>query len=232
MSKTFFGNDKQEIQLLCDEFTDKYSKRTLVKAIDSFEWGKDIEDSFNKREEIADKFKSWISKGHPISEAQKHADMVMEWGFNGQKSPKSLSENLEDFCKFISAWNKHNNATEMKELLVDNLNLNNIGIARSSKWLCFVNPKQFCIYDSRVSITLRSFGKGNGKTFPTVGRKKTKRTFDFPNPNLRKPEKMTEDYCKFLDLINAVKYKYKIDSASKIEMGLFMLGDKPAIWRK
>ena len=30
-----------------------------------------------------------------------------------------------------------------------------------------------------------------------------KRTLYFPNPNLRKQEKMTEDYCKFLDLINA-----------------------------
>lgn len=232
MAKTFFGNDENEIESLCNEFISKYPKSTVLKAVDSFKWGNNTEDSTQVRDEVAKKFKLWILEGCPIAKAQKNADMVMEWGFNGQKSPRSIAENLEDFCDFISAWNKHENSADMQSLLAKNLRLRGIGIARSSKWLCFAAPKKFCIYDSRVSITLRSLGKGNGKTFPTVGRKKTKRIFDFPNPNFRNAEKMVIDYCKFLDLVGAIKSKYQMDSASNIEMGLFMLGDDPSIWRR
>ena len=232
MPKTFFGNDINEIKLLRDEFMNCFSRSTLLTAIDSFKWGKNSEDSKKEREEVTHKFKLWLSNGKPIVDAQAHADLVMEWGFNGQKSPKSLSENLAEFCNFISTWEKKDSASDMKNLLARNLQVKGIGIARSSKWLCFINPEELCIYDSRVSVTLRTLGKGKGKTFPTVGRKKTNRTSDFPNPNFRKPEKMAEDYCKFLDLVDAIKLEYQIDSASKIEMGLFMLGDNPNIWRK
>lgn len=232
MTRTFFGNEKAEIDSLCDEFLKKYSKRDILDAANRFKWGKkSTKDSKKEREEVSDKFRFWISQGCPLTEAQEYADLVMRWGF-GRNSPPSLSKDLQSFCDLISSWNKHENASDMQDLLAKNLKLFGIGIARSSKWLCFVDPEKFCIYDSRVAITLRELGDGGGRTFPTVGRMRTKRISHFPTPNVRTPENMALDYCKFLDLISAVKFEFGVDSVSEIEMGLFMLGDNPSIWMK
>ena len=232
MEKFFFGNHESEIQALCVEFSQAFPESHIREAIANFRWGKNPAHSKREREEVAMKFQSWVFRGCPISEAKNNADLVMQWGFKGQKSPESLAENLEDFCELITVWKKQESAADMQELLARHLRLKDIGIAKVSKWICFVDPKRFCIYDSRVSVTLRALGKGEGRTFPTVGRRKTERTKSFPNQNHRTAEQMAVDYCKFLDLIHAIRTHYQMNSASEIEMALFMLGDDPQNWSK
>ena len=230
MEKTFFRNDLSTIKNLAEEFKNFYPKDKLLSAIDSFEWGKDKELSKSVRQKVAQKFNLWINKGTPIEEALDNADMVMKWGFGGRKSPESLSKNLQGFCELVSTWSKKKSFEDMKKSMIHNLRLQGISIARTSKWICFVNPAEYCIYDSRVSVCLRKLGEGKGKTFPTVGRRKTERTKNFPNANFRTPEKSAEDYFLFLDVINVIKNDYSISKASDIEMGLFMLGNEPETW--
>ena len=231
MSKTFFGNDAEEIQNLFTEFRDHYSKERVLEALDDYEWGRGDDDPKKTRSEVAKNFAAWIDKGVPMDEAISNADAVMQWGFKGQKLPASLGKNTKEFCDLILAWHNRSSLSEMKELLVKNLELDGISIALTSKWLCFVDPKQYAIYDSRVSVTLRKLGKGEGKTFPTTGRRKTKSTSDFPNENYRKSEKMALDYFRFLDLVNCIRLEYGLDSAAEVEMALFMIGNESQVWK-
>lgn len=232
MDTTFFGSELHRVDELYLEFKQLFPEERLREAIRSYRWNNDDEEaSINARNTVAQEFHDWIEKGCPPNNALDVANMVHKWGFKGQESPSSLSENQEEFCRLISVWRERSSRDDMFDTLVKNLGLKRISIARSSMWLAFVDPKRYCIYNSRVSVTLRTLGDGKGKTFPTVGRRKTARLSTFPNPSPRKPpEQLASDYFLFLDLVNHISEKYQINNASEIEMGLFMLGDIPSVW--
>jgi hypothetical protein len=221
-------SDEAEIERLFHQFKKKYSKKTLNDAIKRYLWKKDTTPKSNKeRQDVAKKYQHWISSGISIGSAEDSANLVTMWGFK-RKAPQSIIDNLQHFCDLISAWDDAVDVDKMRDLLVENLKLHEVGIARSSHWLCFINQNRYCIYSSRISYALRGLGEGDGKTFPTVrGQGDIE---NCPKPTSRTEKQMAADYIKFLKLMQRVVEEYKLDSVAEVEKGLFMLGKDSSNW--
>lgn len=228
MTSTFYNNDRIEIESIATQFMEKFPRKEILKAASRYKWQKDThEETLEKRRKIASKYQTWVnSKTISIKGAKESANLVTQWGFK-RRLPASIEDNLEDFRNMISIWRDGNDFDKMHDTLVSNLNLKGVGIARSSKWLCFINQNRYCIYDSRVSATLRSLGKGDGKTFPTCPRQTG--NVNFPKSVRPSNSKIALAYFKYLDLAHYIADQYDI-TVTEIEIGLFMLGDCESNW--
>lgn len=223
-------NDAKKLEICLAQFASKYSKATLLTAINNFQWGRDPKNvSLRKRRQISQSYQNWVKSGANMENALHMADTVYRWGFNGKASPKTLAENLSLFIDLNLHWFEGSNHNLMEKTLVEFLSLPNIGIASASKWICFCDETRFAIYDSRVSAALRAI-KADGKVvFPTVGRRAA-RGRSYPTAHPRRADQMARDYLFFIEFANIVSREYKIDSPAQVEMGLFMLGDKEENW--
>ncbi len=171
---------------LFQQFREIYSKKDILDSVSEYQWKiGDSNAAKKERSSVAGKFQNWVRNGCSKDKAEYHADRVMKWGFNNCKSPKSLSCNTDKFCKLVSCWNKEENQKDMHDLLTKFLKLYGIGMARSSKWLCFVDERRFCIYDSRVSYALSRIKYNNRRVFPIIGGRSKNPSCPSPTPRKR-----------------------------------------------
>ena len=222
-----------------------YSKEKVKEYSKNFEWQKkNATESLYNRNNKAEEFQSWIRKltkqSKPdLKEAENMFNHVLEWGFgtknffNGKKyinnKQKKVGE-LIDFCKFINDWNKGNREEKRKSHL-NILNISGVGIARSSKWICFVDQKRYAIYDSRVSLALsKIINEKKKKPFFQVLKRRDLKTKKYPKGSSRSKSLTVDDYFIFLKFINKVADEYGIEPY-KVEMSLFMMGDNEEYYK-
>ena len=229
-----------------------YSKEKVEEYRKNFEWQKkNVKESLKIRDNKADEFQNWIKKltnqSKPdLKEAENMFNHVLEWGFgtknffNGKKyinkKKKKVGE-LKDFCKFINDWNKgdrkekRKNSEEKRKSHLNILNISGVGIARSSKWICFIDQENYAIYDSRVSLALsKIINEKKKKPFFQVLKRRDLKTKKYPKGSSRSKILTVDDYFIFLEFINKVAREYGIEPY-KVEMSLFMMGDNEEYYK-
>ena len=229
-----------------------YSKEKVEEYRKNFEWQKkNATESLYNRNNKAEEFQSWIRKltkqSKPdLKEAENMFNHVLEWGFgtknffNGKKyinnKQKKVGE-LKDFCKFINDWNKgdrkekRKSSEEKRKSHLNILNISGVGIARSSKWICFIDQENYAIYDSRVSLALsKIINEKKKKPFFQVLKRRDLKTKKYPKGSSRSKSLTVDDYFIFLKFINKVADEYGI-KPYKVEMSLFMMGDNEEYYK-
>ena len=229
-----------------------YSKEKVKEYSEKFEWQKkNATESLVTRNNKAKEFQSWIRKltnqSKPdLKEAENMFNHVLEWGFgtknffNGKKyinnKQKKVGE-LKDFCKFINDWNKgdrkekRKSSEEKRKSHLNILNISGVGIARSSKWICFIDQENYAIYDSRVSLALsKIINEKKKKPFFQVLKRRDLKTKKYPKGSSRSKSLTVDDYFIFLKFINKVADEYGI-KPYEVEMSLFMMGDNEEYYK-
>jgi len=232
-------NSAQVIEL-ANQFELIISKEELVEAIKSFSWG-GISGvaSLEERDKAAVSFQNWAKAGFPDDRFDTEIQKVHIWGFR-QPLSKSTSHILSEphrsvISECMKTWYANSDISERRKSLIEALKIKSIGIARLSKWVCFLDQEAYAIYDSRVSLALRRLRFDGQRAFPTIGRRSSAKT-KYPyqsylgKDSFQVAENITSAYLNFLALLDALKLRYHISSSSEIEKGLFMLGQDPRYW--
>ena len=229
-----------------------YSKEKVKEYSEKFKWQKkNATESLKTRNNKAKEFQCWIRKltnqSKPdLKEAENMFNHVLEWGFgtknffNGKKyinnKQKKVGE-LKDFCNFINDWNKgdkkekRKNSEEKRKSHLNILNISGVGIARSSKWICFIDQENYAIYDSRVSLALsKIINEKKKKPFFQVLKRRDLKTKKYPKGSSRSKSLTVDDYFIFLKFINKVADEYGI-KPYEVEMSLFMMGDNEEYYK-
>lgn len=95
------------------------------------------------------------------------------------------------------------------ESLIALLEIKYLGIARVSKFVCFLDQDRYAIYDSRVSYALKDLTlDGAQRVFPFVGGRPVKNSrYVLADVIASKPRHMTAVYIVFLHLLQRVAEK-------------------------
>ena len=216
-----------------------YSKKKIKEYYTKFKWQKkNAEESIKIRNKAAKKFQDWANsltnQANPNPKAEEMFNHVLEWGFGNKdffnskiyiNSNQNKKDNLKKFCKFIYIWTNEGKREDKKESHLSILNITGVGIARSSKWICFIDQEKYAIYDSRVSLALSKIKNAEGdKPFFQVLQRRNLKDTKYPKGNSRTESLTVDDYFIFLKFINKVADDYEIPPY-KVEMSLFMMGD-------
>ena len=228
-----------DFKLIKLQFEQLFPAKVIELAYHNFHWGnvKSTEDAVNARNLVADKFSQWVDDGCNDETAPQAIDLVHKWGFGGQGLNKRQAilyeaQHLTNFVKMAKEWHKAEQPAEMLKCLEICLQTPYVKIARFSKWICFIDPTKYAIYDSRVSLALRKIQLNNKRVFPTLGAKSK----DRPNADYvgSTPSaaaiRMSETYMIYLDLLNSILPDTKLSEVADIEMALFMLGVEKKYW--
>lgn len=221
---------------ILNQFKSIFSGQVLKDAFEEFEWGNQTaQEARDERDRFADKFSAWVKAGCQDSGAEDEIQAVHEWGFGKKLDERQRGlfdpPNFQAFCAMLKTWAAGSPKEARRAALEECLLIPHFGIARHSKWLCFIDQQNFAIYDSRVSLALRKIEIDGKRAFPTVGGRQA----NTPTPTAlgKAPvaaERMSNAYMMYLDLLNAVKKDWGFDRVADIEMALFMLGRNEAYW--
>ncbi|MFC6637379.1 hypothetical protein GV827_21290 [Sulfitobacter sp. JBTF-M27] len=224
---------------ICGQFQELFPAPDLVAASQDYRWPESAtsEQTLRKRTETAASFASWSNQGLSSAEATEHLRNVHKWGFGGQdlnRRQRYIYDKpyIDDLLTMLAAWRDRTDRDEMRSTLVHVLTFPYIGIARVSKWICFLDQQSYAIYDSRVSLALRKIEIEGRRIFPTLGAKSAGRPYqDYvgASPEIR-ARKITEVYCLFCDVLSAVKNDCEFEEVADVEIALFMLGVKKQYW--
>ena len=216
-----------------------YSKKKIKEYYAKFKWQKkNAEESIKIRKKAAKKFQDWANsltiQANPDPKAEEMFNHVLEWGFNNKdffnskiyiNSNQNKKDNLKKFFKFIYILTNEGKREDKKESHLSILNITGVGIARSSKWICFIDQEKYAIYDSRVSLALSKIKNAEGdKPFFQVLQRRNLIDTKYPKGNSRTESLTVDDYFIFLKFINKVADDYEM-LPYKVEMSLFMMGD-------
>jgi len=130
------------------------------------------------------------------------------WGFDVPVSPDvrqhaDFSRSMGTLC---DAWSDEvhpsTNADALSSLAAL-LAVPGLGIARVTKFVCFLDQQRYAIYDSRVSYALKDLTlDGAWRVFPFVGGRQPKeKNFVYGEAVLNSPRKSTAVYLLFLRLL-------------------------------
>lgn len=229
----------EDLALIKYQFEQLFPAETIVHAYHNFNWGnaKSTVDAINARHLVADEFSRWVQDGCNLDAAPHAIDHVHKWGFGGQGLNKRQAILLEDkyltsFIDMTKEWGRAEQPIEMRRCLEKCLQTPYVKIARFSKWICFVDPIKYAIYDSRVSLALRKIKLSNKRVFPTLGSKSQNRpNADFIGSTSQvAASRMSESYMIYLDLLNSILPDTNLSGVADIEMALFMLGTNKEYW--
>lgn len=233
-----------------------YHKSVVLDYYKNFKWNKeDVEESIRIRNQAAEEFQKWAKNLINLSTFDEHLDYaekmfnhVLEWGFgtkdffNNKKYTNSKNKYLKEddltkFCKFIQGWTQEItecSRNNLRKSHLDILDITGIGIARSSKWICFIDQKRYAIYDSRVSLALsRIMYEDKNKKFKPffqVLKRRDLKNKKYPKGETRSKNRTVEDYFIFLKFINKIAKEYGM-KPFEVEMSLFMMGDKEKYYK-
>lgn len=160
---------QQEVAGAANELVNEYN---FNQALAEYNWGGVLSVAWANR----------LSLAQPPFDFD-YSNRVHQWGFGGANIPDAVV-NWPNFLvalrSFLKAWhvdrknvfpfppNKH--CTRV-QTLIDLLDIPGLGIARVSKWACFIDQANYAIYDSRVAYALRHLlsPQTNRRIFPFVG---------------------------------------------------------------
>lgn len=227
-----------DINEISDQFYTIFPKSKLEQAYQNFTWGKatTTAEAVKARESVYAEFSSWTNSIDLKPNAYEQIQKVHKWGF-GRNLDKRESILLDDpylsnFLEMIETWKISQDPERMLNTLETCLLTPHVKIARFSKWICFINQSQFAIYDSRVSLALRTISLNQKRIFPTLGAKsKDRPNGDFIGSNPQTAAKrIAASYMLFLDVLHTTIKEYDLSSVAQMEMALFMLGPKKEYW--
>ena len=232
-------NQTAKFDDICRQFQALFPAPDLVAASQDYRWPESAtsEQTLRKRTETAANFASWSDQGLSPTEAIEHLRAVHKWGFGGQdlnRRQRYIYEEpyIDDILTMLATWRDRKDRNEMRSTLAHVLTFPYIGIARVSKWICFLDQQSYAIYDSRVSLALRKIEIEGRRIFPTLGAKSAGRPYqDYigASPDMR-ARKITDVYCLFCDVLWVANQSYKFEEVADIEKALFMLGVKKQYW--
>lgn len=97
-----------------------------------------------------------------------------------------------------------------------------IGLARVSKWICFVDQARFAILDSRVSRALYPVSvEPGGRAFPVLGGRVAGASDAMAHWT---PDRTARMYLDYLDVMQHVAVLQADMKPAQVEMALFMIG--------
>lgn len=182
--------------------------------------------------------------------AEHYSDLVHRWGFGGQAVRKVVRENvafipaLQTLCRTWSGNPRPWECAEAMEALIARLDIEYLGIARVSKFVCFLDQDRYAIYDSRVSYALKDLTlDGVHRVFPFVaGKQVAADRYVLADLVTGTPRRIATSYVDFLRLMRRIVDKLNAVagitdpslhpsvgrkwSPALLEMALFMAGQK------
>ena len=229
---------ESDIDDISNQFYTLFPKSRLEEAYHNFFWGKakTTAEAVKVRESVYEEFSSWTNLLNREPDAYEQIQKVHKWGF-GRNLDKRQSILLEDpyllnFLVMIETWKISQDPKKMLNTLETCLLTPYVKIARFSKWICFIDQSKFAIYDSRVSLALRTITLNEKRIFPTLGAKsKGRPNHDFIGSNPKTAAKrIAASYMLFLDVLHTTINEYELSSVAQMEMALFMLGPEKEYW--
>ena len=212
----------------------------FLACLDTFEWDRQaLRPAWASRQALAsDGFRDTV---------EHYAERVHKWGFGTSvrasvRGHTAFSPSMRALCQ---AWSEQPHPWSCP-VAIDNLiallDIKYLGIARVSKFVCFLDQDRYAIYDSRVSYALKDLTlDGIGRVFPFIGGRPVKNAqYVLADTVATKPRHMAAVYIGFLRLLQRVAEKLnerggiadpalqqvvgKRWTPALLEMALFMAG--------
>lgn len=193
-------NTTQIAQLASDLIT----QVDLTSWLHAFEWeGQALEPAWARR--LSLESTGWVDH------AEHYGDRVHTWGFGHvvQTRVRQQASYVLALRTLCEIWSQHTRACT-SPLAIDSLaallGIRYLGIARVSKFICFLSQERYAIYDSRVSYALKDLSlDGCKRVFPFVGGKQVKHTkYVLADPIASDAQHMAVIYAEFLRLLQRV----------------------------
>lgn len=190
----------------------------------AYQWqGEAVGPAWRRRQELQ---ANLLATGFALPELQ----AIHQWGFNNATCPElnnpALLASLQACLHSFQMGVRPQQEASLAYFLDLQRTVNaNIGLARVSKWICFVDQTRFAILDSRVSRGLYPVSVDrNHRAFPVLGG----RVAGASDPMAHwKPERLARMYIDYLDVMQLVGLQCEMQPA-QVEMALFMIG-QPAL---
>jgi hypothetical protein len=185
----------------------QFSKYELWRYYQSFVWRKmRLSNAWNERLNLENYTKQFESR-----DSLSLADRIHKWGFghNFTSLLEEKSQFRQSFCRLISVWRVPGLGPGEQLLKTDALSemlsLNRVGIAKASKWICFIDQSRYAIYDSRVALALRNISIDGERIFPIIGRRATggRKSWNADGVTSN-PKAMAALYWSYLRVVNRV----------------------------
>lgn len=229
--------NESQIDKLAD---DLIAQVDLPTCLATFEWdGQTLQAAWATRQALA--------RAGFHDTVEEYAERVHKWGFGtlvraSVRQHAAFSPSMQTLCRTWSEeprpWNRCAGIDDLMALL----GIKYLGIARVSKFVCFLDQDRYAIYDSRVSYALKDLTlDGIRRVFPFVGGRPVKNAqYVLADPIVSKPRYATAVYIVFLRLLQRVAEKLEESGGitdptlqqvigerrtpALLEMALFMAG--------
>jgi hypothetical protein len=178
---------------------------------------------------------------------EEYAERVHKWGFGtlvraSVRQHAAFSRSMRTLCRTWSEEPRPWDCSAALDDLIALLGIKHLGIARVSKFVCFLDQDRYAIYDSRVSYALKDLTlDGISRVFPFVGGRPVKNAqYVLADPIVSKARYATAAYIVFLRLLQRVAEKLEKSGGitdptlrqavgkrwtpALLEMALFMAG--------
>jgi hypothetical protein len=217
----------QEKAAIAADLLNTFPPKHLREKAHEFQWkNRSMPDAWEERVRLQLDLQRSTDDQASIAAAQ----AIHRWGFG---SDFALLDNDKSCQQAVLVMIKNFSTTCNREVLETSLStvlsLPDIGIATASKWTCLSDQLRFAIYDSRVSVALRSVCVDEKhRAFPILPRqagdqRRESKRIAFTANNLE-PARMSRAYLDYNDVIRIVALNAGLPTAL-VEMALFMDGD-------
>jgi hypothetical protein len=141
-----------------------------------------------------------------------YAQEVHRWGFRNRPINRAVLGDPrwpEGISSLLQCWASTADpltTLPAQHALFDVLSIPRLGVATTSKWICFLDQSRFAIYDSRVAYALRRLLVDNQRVFPFVGGRTTpanRQTRVTADGALQTPEIAVTAYLNFVKVARA-----------------------------
>ena len=215
---------------------DIYSENEVRAALEHFRWKRDDRhEGWKRREGLSEALLAAL-RGGRNDELLGALREIHRWGLPG-RFPDSVETRIANVRSLLGQIQ----ARELDvEALTALLELDGVGIATVSKWICFLDQSRYAIYDSRVSVALREMrDENNDRYLPVMPRRSSKTRTPWPADSVT-PSSMALCYFDYLalaqDAARELKTRDSTMNTAKVEMALFMIGDitcdDPEKWKE
>lgn len=229
--------DESQIDKLAD---DLIAQVDLPTCLATFEWdGQALQTAWATRQALAR-----VGFDDTVEE---YAERIHKWGFGtlvraSVRQHAAFSSSMRTLCRTWSEELRPWDCSAAFDDLIALLSIKYLGIARVSKFVCFLDQDRYAIYDSRVSYALKDLTlDGISRVFPFVGGRAVKNAqYVLADPIVSKPRYATAAYIVFLRLLQRVAEKLEESGGitnttlqqavgkrwtpALLEMALFMAG--------
>ena len=215
---------------------DIYGENEVITALEHFRWKRDDRHKGWKRRVRLSEDLQEALRGGRNDDLLGALRAIHRWGLPG-RFPDSVATRIESVRSLLGRIQANELAVETLTALLE---LDGVGIATVSKWICFLDQSCYAIYDSRVSVALREMrDENNARYLPVMPRRSSQTRTPWPADTVD-PASMALYYLSYLALVqDAARELRTRDSTmntAKVEMALFMIGDitcdNPEKWKE